>query len=194
MATPTRPVSEASARDGSPLADAGRDLTRSPAQVWTSVVAGRGRGIAGTVYGTVLVMATLVAAVPEHAGWGLTAAVAGASLAIWIAHVYANELGVSIERQERLTWRALKQVASKQLSMLAAATLPTLILALGAVGLLEKRTAVWAVLVLGLVTLGIQGFRYSRIEAMGTSATLAVIAANLALGGMIVAIKVIAAE
>ena len=61
--------------------------------------------IAGTVYGTIVVMATITAgSFGEHTdAWRLAAAVAVTVLVLWIAHVYSHALAESIERSRRLT-------------------------------------------------------------------------------------------
>jgi len=43
----------------------------------------------------------------------------------------------------------------------------------------------------GLTALAVQGARYARVERLGPAGTAAVVAANLALGGIIVVFKVI---
>ena len=131
------------------------------------VAFGSSRRIAGTVYGTVIVMSTIVAGSADHTGWDLTTLVASTALVIWIAHVYAHELGESIERHHRLDWRGLRGIATRQLPILAAALVPTVMLSLGAAGILHENRAIWAAIGVGLATLGIQGARYARVERLG---------------------------
>jgi hypothetical protein len=164
----------------------------TPATQLRSVAFGGARRIAGTVYGTVIVMSTIVAGSADHTGWDLTTLVASTALVIWIAHVYAHELGESIEMGQRLDWKTLRGIASRQLPILAAAAAPTLMLALGAAGILQEGRAIWAAIGLGLVTLGVQGARYARLERLGVLGTGAIVAINLALGGAVVALKVLA--
>ena len=109
---------------------------------------------------------------------------------IWIAHVYAHELGESIEREHRLDWPELKRIAARQWSMLAAALIPTIMLSLGAADVMQESRAIWAALGVGLLTLGIQGARYAHVEHLGTLGKVGVVAANLALGAVVVALKV----
>ena len=159
------------------------------------VLVGRSRGIAGTVYGTVLVMATIVAARGTgEAGWVLTATVVSSVLVIWIAHVYAHELGESVERKRRPSRRELVEIADRQLPMLTAVVVPTLMLSLGAVGIMQQKTAIWLAMGAGLATLAVQGVRYARIEAMGLLATVAVVSTNLILGAIVIGLKVIAEQ
>jgi hypothetical protein len=87
----------------------------------SGAVVGRGRGIAGTVYGTVVVMAALVAAAADHTDWQLVAVVASTALVIWISHVYAHGIGESISLSRRLDWSEFRAIVGMQLPILAAA-------------------------------------------------------------------------
>jgi hypothetical protein len=155
------------------------------------LVGGR-RGIGGTVYGTVLALAALTAGAAEHLGTQKLAVVVAATAAvIWLAHVYSHGLGESIERGQRLAWSELASVAAREAPILAAAAAPTSILVLGAVGLVKEATDIWLAFAVGLVALAAQGVRYARIEALGLLGTVTVVAVNLALGGIVVGLKVV---
>jgi hypothetical protein len=117
--------------------------------------------------------------------------VAATAGVIWIAHVYAHGLGESIERGQRLEWRELSSVAAREMPILAAAAAPTLILLLGAVGLVEEATDIWIAFAVGLVALAAQGARYARVQHLGVGGALAAVAVNLALGGIVVGLKVV---
>ena len=164
-----------------------------PAPGWklfSRIAFGESRRIAGTVYGTIIVMAAIVAGAADSRDWDLTAIVASTALVIWIAHVYAHELGESIEREHRLDWPELKRIAARQWSVLAAALVPTLTLSLGAADVMREDRAIWAALGVGLLTLGIEGARYAHIEHLGMLGKVGIVAINLALGGIVVALKV----
>jgi hypothetical protein len=150
---------------------------------------GGNRGIAATVYGTVLVMASL--AEGAHLGPGeLIGVVATTSGVIWLAHVYAHTLGESIERGRRLDWQEFRSIAVRELPILAAVAGPTSVLILGALGIVAEATAIWLAFGLGFVALAAQGARYARVERLGAAGMAVVIAMNLALGGIVVALKV----
>jgi hypothetical protein len=153
---------------------------------------GGNRAIAATVYGTVLAMAALAAGAVEHlAPHELIAVVASTSAVIWIAHVYAHTLGESIERGRRLDWAELAAIGRREMPILAAAALPTAVLLLGAFNVINETPDIWLAFGLGFAALGVQGLRYARVERLGTAATIGVIAANLALGGIVVMLKVL---
>jgi hypothetical protein len=153
--------------------------------------AGGERGIGGTVYGTILTLAVIVAGAAEHGGpRELLALVATTATVIWLAHVYAHGLGESIEEGHRLTWREFATIAGRERSILLAAALPTLFLLLGAIGLMRESRAVWLALAVGLAALAVQGARYARVERLGALGTALVVSANVALGLLVVALKV----
>jgi len=156
------------------------------------LLGGGSRGVGGTVYGTVLAMAVLAAGAAEHLGpRQLLALVAVTATVIWVAHVYAHGLGESIERQHRLTWDELSAIAGRELPILLAAAAPTATLLLGALGLIGEQADIWLAFGVGLAALALQGARYARVERLGILGTTLVITANLALGGIVVALKVL---
>ena len=157
----------------------------------SSAVLGRGRGVAGTVYGTVVVMAALVAAAADHSDWQLVAVVASTALVIWVSHVYAHGVGESIAMNRRLDWSEFRAIVGRQLPILAAAVAPILALVLGATDIMRENRAIWFALGIGWLALGVQGARYAHIEHLARLPTVAVIAVNLMLGGIVVALKVL---
>jgi hypothetical protein len=156
------------------------------------VLAGGDRGIGATVYGTVVALAALAAGAVEHLSPDkLAVVVASTAGVIWVAHVYAHGLGESIERERRLNCRELAAIAGRELPILAAAAAPTSMLILGAVGLVQESTDIWIAFAVGLGALAAQGRRYARVENLGPLGTAAIVASNLALGGMVVGLKLL---
>jgi hypothetical protein len=147
--------------------------------------------IAGTVYGTIVVMGALVAGSKGETDPARLGAVVSATvLALWLAHVYSHALGETITRGRRIDRMELTDVARRELAIPLAAVAPLASLLLGAVGVFRETTAIWIALVIGLVTLAAGGVAYARIERMGPAGTLAVVAVNLAFGLGLVALKV----
>ena len=148
--------------------------------------------IAGTVYGTIVVMAALTAGAPsfEDEPWRLLAVVVFTALIFWVAHVYAGGLGESIALGRRLDLPELVSIGRREVSILLAVVLPALSLLLGALRVLGDAAAVWLALGVCVATLAAQGLRYARLERLGRAATAWTIAVNLALGLAIVAVKV----
>jgi hypothetical protein len=169
-------------------------VSRAPAL--TRLVFGSRRTIAGTVYGTIVVMAALTAGgeAYEHDLWRLVAIVVTTVLVLWIAHVYAHGLGESLHASRRLDTAELGAVAGRELAIPLAAVAPTTMLVLGAVGVFRGSTAVWLAVGICVAALAVQGLRYAAVERLGPVATVAAVACNLALGLAIVALKVIVAH
>lgn len=156
------------------------------------LLGGGNRAIAATVYGTVLAMAALAAGAVEHLSPdALIVVVATTSTVIWIAHVYAHTLGESIERGHRLDLAELRAIGGRELPILGAAAVPTCVLLLGVFGVIPETPDIWLAFGIGFAALAIQGARYARVERLGPAATIAIIAADLALGGLVVMLKVL---
>jgi len=156
------------------------------------LLAGNDRSIGGTVYGTVLALAALTAGAAEkQSPRELLLLVAATAAVIWVAHVYAHGLGESIERGHRLDWKEFSGIARHELPILIAAGGPTVVLVFGAVGLVDEQTDIWLAFAVGLASLAAQGGRYARVERLGLIGTLLAVAANLALGVLVVLLKVL---
>jgi hypothetical protein len=153
-------------------------------------------GIAGTIYGTIVVMATVTAG---SLGGGtdagrLAVVVGGTVLVLWIAHLYSHALAESLERRRRLDRAELGAVARRELAIPLAAVAPIAVLLLSTLGVLAEQTAVRLALGIGTATLAAQGARYATAEQLGRPGTLAVIALNVLLGLTIVSVEVLLAH
>jgi hypothetical protein len=159
------------------------------------VVGDRDR-IAGTVYGTIIVMSVLAAGAKayEHQLWRLLV-IAGVSVVVlWLAHVYAHGLGESLKIGRRVTPAELWSIARREYSVVAASFLPLAAVALGAVGVLRERTSVILALWLGVVALAAQGGRYAQLEHLSPRATIITVGLNVAIGLSLVALEVLIAH
>ena len=129
-------------------------------------------------------------AYPE--GPGHVAALAAVTcLVFWIAHVYAHALGHSAAVGEHLSLAELRRIGRREWSIVEAAVPSIVALLLGGIGLLEPRTSVWLAVALGLVVLGAQGIVFARVERLGLTATVGVVALNLGLGVVLVGLKLL---
>jgi hypothetical protein len=153
-------------------------------------------GIAGGVYGAIVVMGTITAgsAGGTNSAWKLAVVTTGTVAVLWLAHVYAHSLGESLEQEHTVTRRELAGVARRESSILLAAAGPVLALILGGVGVIAEATAVWVALGIGVATLGAQGLRYAQRERMSRAGTLVAVSINVALGLVIVAMKAFVAH
>jgi hypothetical protein len=155
-------------------------------------VLGTSESIAGTVYGSIVVMGAIVAGAHGVENlWRLDLVVGGTVLVLWLAHVYAHGLGESIQLQRRLDRAEFATVARRELAIALAAVVPLIMIALGAAGVLAKPTAVWLALAVGLFTLTAQGYRYARLEELSRWEMVVSVALNLGLGLAIVGLKVV---
>lgn len=152
-----------------------------------------GERLGGFIYGTIVVLAVVVAgarAYPHGAGH-IAALAAVTAAALWLAHVYAHGLALSVARNQRLSLAEMQHIARREGSILEAAVPPVAALLLGAVGLVSTQVAVWIAFGLGLLVLGAEGVTVARAEQLGWLGTLAVVAANLSLGVLLVGLKLI---
>ena len=161
--------------------------------VLTWLVFGSRRTIAGTVYGTIVVLAALAAGGKAFQNdlWHLIALVDVTVLVLWIAHVYSHGLGESLQVGRRLDAAELGAIAGRELAIPLSAVAPTAILVLGALGIFKGTTAAWLAVGICVVALTVQGLRYALLERLGTVGTLISVALNLALGLTIVGLKVV---
>jgi hypothetical protein len=164
-------------------------------QAVAEVVFGVGGAIASTVYGTVVVMATLTAAyATEKHPWKLAVLVASTVVVFWVAHLYAHGVSESITLSRRVTLDEVRHIARREAGIVFAAAAPIAVLVVGATGLLHETTAVWLALGIGLLTLAVEGIRYARLEGFGRKGTLGAVVLNLSLGLLVVALKVAVAH
>jgi hypothetical protein len=157
------------------------------------LVAGSSETIAGTVYGTIIVMATLVAGAPSFRDdlWHLLAIVVVTTLVFWAAHIYAHGLAESLQLGRRITGSELAQIAHRERAMGLSVVLPAAALVIGALGVIDGSFAIWLALGLGVAALAAQGVRYARLERLSTTGTAIVVGLNLLLGMSLVILKVI---
>jgi hypothetical protein len=155
--------------------------------------AAMGERLAGFIYGTIVVLAVIVAgarAYPHEAGH-IAALVAVTSVALWLAHVYAHGLGYSVAHNEHLTLGELRHIARREGSIVEAAVPPVAALLLGAIGVMSTKTAVWVAFGLGLAVLAAEGVAFARVERLGVLGTFLIVTANLSLGVVLIGLKLI---
>jgi hypothetical protein len=152
-----------------------------------------GERLGGFIYGTIIVLAVVVAgakAYPDDAG-RIAAMVAITSAVFWLAHVYSHGLARAVARDEHLSLAELRELARHEGSIVEAAIPPIAVLLLGAFGLISTKAAVWGAYGVGLAVLVVAGLTFARVERLGRLGTLAVVAANLGLGVVLVGLKLL---
>jgi hypothetical protein len=155
--------------------------------------AAMGERLGGFIYGTIVVLAVIAAGARAypHAPGHIAGLVAVTSVALWLAHVYAHGLAQSIASDEHLSGSELRHIARREGSIIEAAVPPLGALLLGALGVISAHAAVWVAFALGLVVLAAQGITVARVERLGRLGTLAVVAANVSLGVLLVGLKLV---
>jgi hypothetical protein len=150
-----------------------------------------GERLGGFIYGTIVVLSVIVggAKAYEHDAGHVAVLVAVTVVVFWLAHVYAHSVGESLARSQHLSFAELLHVARREGSIVEAAVPSLAALLLGALGVLSTQTSIWLAFGLGLAVLGAEGLMFARAERLGFLGTCAVVAANLSLGLVLVALK-----
>ncbi len=161
-----------------------------------ALIVGTRQTIAGTVYGTIVVLSVVTAGANafKHDPWHLAAIAAVTVIVFWIAHVYAHGLGESLDVGRRLATTELAAIARRESSILLAAVVPVAMIVLGALGAFAVSTALWLAVGAGVATLTVQGVRYARLERLSRAGAIATVTVNLALGLTIALLKALLAH
>jgi hypothetical protein len=151
----------------------------------------RGERLGGYTYGTIIVLATIVAGAQayKHGAGHIAILVLVTTVVFWLAHVYADALADSLAKEQRISWAELGEIAARESSIIEAAVTPVLLILLSKTGLYSVRTSAWLAFLAGLLVLVTEGFAFARAERLGALATLAIVGANLALGLALVGLK-----
>jgi hypothetical protein len=114
-----------------------------------------------SIYGTVLVGGMIVASGPLQAtSWETFLSVVGTVIVFWAAHMYAGAIARSGRSADGTSLGgAIRTSFRNSLGFLTSALLPCLILLLGATRVVPDTLAIWTALWLGVVILGVIGFR-----------------------------------
>jgi hypothetical protein len=105
--------------------------------------------------------------------------------------VYAHAVGHSVAHDEHLSLAELRYIARREFSIVEAALPPIAALVLGHFGVISAHASVWLAFCLGLAVLFAQGITFARIERLGLLGTLVVVALNLCLGLVLIALKLV---
>jgi hypothetical protein len=153
---------------------------------------GTGDSIAGAIYGTIVVMATIVAtgSSGKPDAWRIAAVVVATTFVLGVAHLYSETVARSIALGARLTTEERRRLVRQEFAIPLAAAVPVLMLVLGAAGVMPERTAIRVALAIGLVTLGVQGYRYARLQHDDGPSTAVSVGKSVGLGLLLVAVEV----
>jgi hypothetical protein len=120
-----------------------------------------------SIYGNLLVSGMIVAQrAHEATSWGTFVGVAGTVIVVWSAHFYAGTVARYSEGKgnETTMGNAVRRSFRNSLGFLIAASLPALVLLLGALQAVSDEVAVSAALWLGVLILGVIGYEAALVR------------------------------
>jgi hypothetical protein len=147
----------------------------------------------GGLYGTVLVLAVIIAltksgkASPEVVLGGVLVT----SLVFFVVHVYADTLAAGVRYPDHGWLELARHHAHHEAPILGAAIAPSVPLLLGVAGVLSRSAAGWCAIGLGLISLFAWGLALGRALGYRAGGALAIGLLNVALGGLMVGLKVL---
>jgi hypothetical protein len=154
---------------------------------------GDGSRPASAIYGTIVVLG-VIAGVSEDADAGPAAVLGGVlvtALAFWAAHVYAEVLAARLADPERRWGEIMPRAAAGEWPIVEAALAPAVALVLGVIGVLSRDTAIDVAMALALADLFGWGVVIGRASGQSRAGVLLSGLLNVALGGVVVFLKVL---
>ena len=142
-------------------------------------------------YGTILVLAALEAVTPSdvRSGHGLEL-VAGVGVATWLAHTFAEVVGLQLRRPNAFSWPDLWFAAATSGPIILATLGPALLLALGRFEVLPADVALWLAVVLGVLQLVVLGVVVGSSHGASRARVWAFVGGTVAIGAIVVLLKV----
>ena len=116
------------------------------------------------------------------------------SSVFWLAHVYSQALALSLDERETFSRGEIRRVAGREWPLLQAAVVPSLILLVGALGLLGTMTAYRLAVGYGAAALVWWGLIFARKERLSRKTTAVVVVINAGFGIFIVLLKELVAH
>jgi hypothetical protein len=142
----------------------------------------------GVITGTVVSAAVIAAAAGHLQEAHLVIAILGTAFIYWLAHLHARTLGDSVKHRTHPV-DALKEALAETWPILAAASLPALILLVIQLVGIELRTGAWIAVIASTVLLTIYSFLAGRRGGLGMGGSLVSAAIGAALGLLVVLLK-----
>jgi hypothetical protein len=151
----------------------------------------RARRVADAVYGTILVLAVVLALSKDREADAAT--ILGGALAtaivFWIVHVYAEMLDRRASGETTPTWSLVKDAAWQEWPLVRAALLPMAPLLLGAFDVFSRSTAVTLSLAIGIANLAAWGYIAGRAVHQSWIKRVATALGAAGLGALLVLLK-----
>ena len=146
------------------------------------------QGVYGLILATTVIAVSRETASSPDAG-RTAAAVMVAAVVFWLAHAYANLLGIAVSEDHRLTRGDVADALRRNWSLVEVAFPLVLVLALGAIGVISDRSALVAATVIALVELATAGGYGAVRQGAGPLGTILSAVIALALGTVVVLLK-----
>ena len=165
----------------------------SAAGRWRPRVTRTAGSVSEAIYG--LILAVSVIAVSReydstNAGLvGVTVFVTG--VVFWLAHVYARVLATSMMREQGLNRSEVRELLRHDWPLVEVTIPLVLILALGVLDWIPDNIAILAAMIAALTELTAAGAYAARVRGSGLTGTVVSAAIALALGGVVVLLKVL---
>jgi hypothetical protein len=142
----------------------------------------------GVITGTVVSTAVIAAAAGHLGETHIVIAILGTAFIYWLAHLHARTLGDSVKHRTHPV-DALKEALAETWPILAAASLPAIILLVIQLFGVEIRTGAWIAVIASTVLLTIYSFLAGRRGGLGLGGSLMSAAVGAALGILIIVLK-----
>jgi hypothetical protein len=147
----------------------------------------------GGLYGTVLVLAVIIALTKSGKAEAsiLLGGIVITTLVFWVVHVYADTLAARVARPDRGWLELVRLNARHELPILEAPIGPSLPLLLGVAGIISREAASWGAI--GVCLVGLFGWGLAVAGALGYRGLPAIAMGllNVGLGGLMVGLKVL---
>ncbi|WP_068278804.1 hypothetical protein [Aldersonia kunmingensis] len=119
--------------------------------------------ISAYIYGNILILAALVPISPAAIGLGL-AVVWGTALSTYVAHAFAETVGESVRQHADVTWELRISELRDSVPILTSAVVPSVVLLLGILDVLEPETAQLTAEIVMLARIGGIAFVIARLK------------------------------
>jgi hypothetical protein len=146
---------------------------------------------AGAIYGTIAAMAVIAGTASSSSHAKPLALTAATLLVFWLAHVYAQALSHHLRGARRLHWPVVREAMVEERPLLEGPLPLLVVLALGALEVIDHRLSVRLALWLGVAQLLTWGILYARRQRWRwvTAVTAGVV--NAVFGLLIVLLEVV---
>jgi len=142
----------------------------------------------GVITGTVVSAAVIAAAAGHLEEAHLVIAILATAFIYWLAHLHARTLGDSVKHHTHPV-DALKEALAETWPILAAASVPAIILLVIQLVGIELRTGAWIAVIASTVLLTIYSFLAGRRGGLGLGGSLVSAAIGASLGLLVVLLK-----